>query len=343
MRQRTIEKSRQHRTSVSSRGTNTSGGKSGGRQERALKRNMQSLSSGVTPGTFVRMKSAPIFHAGAIGFTVVGGVPKVGTLLEDAWKITDVCRFRVNSSASSTSSNVTLSNASTDGVISACSNAEDLTQHLLTCPHALSANTGNAVGIGGGPYPTHASASTSAAASPSIISGGDQMTANSSSNLTFQEMPPPPSPASSTCSDQSGPVRVSPGTFKRKKIPSNSSDRGDYDSSTRTSRGRSADREFQSGSGVISNTARRLSNATDAPNQSSDVAGKISSENPSTAINVTSEEDWCLRDVIFVEDGRTQPVGIVLKVDGNIAAVKFLKVRLFAFPKWFGVTIARLV
>lgn len=43
------------------------------------------------------------------------------------------------------------------------------------------------------------------------------------------------------------------------------------------------------------------------------------------------EEDWCLNDVIFVEDGRTQPVGIVLKIDGDIAAVKFLKVifRLF--------------
>ncbi|VEL28098.1 unnamed protein product, partial [Protopolystoma xenopodis] len=37
------------------------------------------------------------------------------------------------------------------------------------------------------------------------------------------------------------------------------------------------------------------------------------------------EEDWCLSDVIFVEDGRTQPVGVVLKVDGGIAAVKFLK------------------
>lgn len=36
-------------------------------------------------------------------------------------------------------------------------------------------------------------------------------------------------------------------------------------------------------------------------------------------------EDWCLSEVVFVEDGRTQPVGVLLKIDGTIAAVKFLK------------------
>lgn len=78
MRQRTIERSRQHRASTS-RASGASGTKSGGRQERSGKRVAQTVSSGVTPGTFVRMKSAPIFHAGAIGFTVVGGIPKVRT------------------------------------------------------------------------------------------------------------------------------------------------------------------------------------------------------------------------------------------------------------------------
>ena len=36
------------------------------------------------------------------------------------------------------------------------------------------------------------------------------------------------------------------------------------------------------------------------------------------------EEDWHLRDVVFVEDVKTLPIGKVIKVDGNYVAVKFL-------------------
>lgn len=86
---------------------------------------------------------------------------------------------------------------------------------MLTCPHALNANPNSTVGIGNAPYSAHASSSCSAAASPSVVSGSDQLANSGANNLTFQEMPPPPSPASSTCSDQSGPVRVSPGTFSK--------------------------------------------------------------------------------------------------------------------------------
>lgn len=35
------------------------------------------------------------------------------------------------------------------------------------------------------------------------------------------------------------------------------------------------------------------------------------------------EEEWLLRDVIFVEDVRCVPAGRVLKVDGAYAAVRF--------------------
>lgn len=35
------------------------------------------------------------------------------------------------------------------------------------------------------------------------------------------------------------------------------------------------------------------------------------------------EDDWCLQEVIFVEDIKTQPMGKVLKVDGNYVAVRF--------------------
>lgn len=45
------------------------------------------------------------------------------------------------------------------------------------------------------------------------------------------------------------------------------------------------------------------------------------SETPSE--NRRDEEEWALRDVIFVEDVRSVPAGRVLKVDGAYAAVKF--------------------
>ena len=41
------------------------------------------------------MRKAPIYHAGSIGYTVSGGIPKVGQLLNSAWNITDTCRFKM--------------------------------------------------------------------------------------------------------------------------------------------------------------------------------------------------------------------------------------------------------
>ncbi|KAA3672512.1 E3 ubiquitin-protein ligase EDD1, partial [Paragonimus westermani] len=347
MRQRLIEKSRQHRSASSFRANHdkgktdlSSGRPSAGSQRPPANassdnvehssqnsaRTSSVLSLSVAPGSFVRMKSAPIFHAGAVGFTVAGGIPKVGTLLEDAWRITDVCRFRV-SVTSSTGHHV-------EGLPGHSSVAQDdPAQHVLTCPHALAAAAAAAAAVaaaavsssaaGSSALPNQSTAplTTAASPNPSVMEQS-----NVTGNLTFQEMPPPPSPASSTCSDQSGPVRVSPGTFKRKKVSSTSSDRGDRavsDSETgnRAARGRSVDRDSQGTVhtnvlGLISSTARRLTTLGDTSTITSDSLPKSTS---------STEEDWCLSDVIFLEDGRTQPVGIVLKVDGNIAAVKFLK------------------
>ncbi len=42
-------------------------------------------------------------------------------------------------------------------------------------------------------------------------------------------------------------------------------------------------------------------------------------------VEVIEEEEWCLSEVIFLEDGRSQPVGRVLKTDGNIVAVRFME------------------
>lgn len=85
----------------------------------------------------------------------------------------------------------------------------------------------------------------------------------SKENTDRLDMPPPPSPASSTCSD----------------------------------------------TGSITNNHKRQKRM--AP----------SSDTPSETRR--DEEDWQLRDVIFVEDVRSVPAGRVLKVDGAYAAVRF--------------------
>nr|CAH8831156.1 unnamed protein product [Trichobilharzia regenti] len=283
---------------------------------------MFNSNAGIVLGSFVCIRSAPIFHAGAIGFTVMDGVPKVGTLLEDAWKITDVCRFRVNTVNSSS-----FISGINDGPLHPPVLSSDSSQHLLTCPYALGASISSQSSSG-------QCLGSLAYNSSSTQSSNDQVPASSSGNnstLTFQEMPPPPSPASSTCSDQSGPVRVSPGTFKRKKVSSVSGDRsdrviGDWDignqNNGRNVRGRSADRDS---SFIVSTGATTKRGSTDLNNDTTDMNTKSDGGYNRASGNSISEEDWCLSDVVFVEDGRTQPVGIVLKVDGNIAAVKFLK------------------
>ncbi|CAH8457758.1 unnamed protein product [Schistosoma intercalatum] len=346
MRQRAIEKMRQNRVSSVSKRTNASSKNSGSRRYCLSQQSssnstaessntstgeihgqnvtdISSSSTGIVPGSFVCIRSAPIFHAGAIGFTVVGGVPKVGTLLEDAWKTTDVCRFRIN-----VMNSTSFTSGINEGPFHPPALSSDSSQHILTCPYTLGLTVHN----------QHSSSQCSASLGNSV-SGvqfpSDQIAISSSgsnSTLTFQEMPPPPSPASSTCSDQSGPVRVSPGTFKRKKVPSISGDRserivGDWDignqNNSRSARGRSADRDPSIGVPVNSANKRGSidlnHDVIDVTNRS-DIGCNRASNN-----STFSEEDWCLSDVIFVEDGRTQPVGIVLKVDGNIAAVKFLK------------------
>lgn len=128
----------------------------------------------------------------------------MGTLLEDAWKTTDVCRFRIN-----VMNSTSFTSGINEGPFHPPALSSDSSQHILTCPYTLGLTVHN----------QHSSSQCSASLGNSV-SGvqfpSDQIAISSSgsnSTLTFQEMPPPPSPASSTCSDQSGPVRVSPGTF----------------------------------------------------------------------------------------------------------------------------------
>nr|CDS34709.1 E3 ubiquitin protein ligase hyd [Hymenolepis microstoma] len=236
----------------------------------------------LNPGDLVCMRNAPMFHAGAVGFTLINGIPKVGVLLEDSWKLTDVCRFRVKSPSSLKSFPTEKLHVTISGKSSNSASTE--AAHALICPYAQEI----------------AAAYAAAAASQ----GEHESTQLDTGSV---EMPPPPSPASSTCSDQSGPVKVSPGTFKRKKVPSNSSDSGNLPS---TSRSDSLQQSVPSASQQPSTKQQPF--ASKSSGQS-----KISHDE--------EIEDWCLSDVHFVEDGRNQPVGVLMKLDGNIAAVKFLK------------------
>ncbi|XP_014675920.1 PREDICTED: E3 ubiquitin-protein ligase UBR5-like [Priapulus caudatus] len=51
--------------------------------------------SEITIGSQVCLRSSPMYHVGAVGFTSIGGRPRVGQLLEPAWSLNDNCRFKL--------------------------------------------------------------------------------------------------------------------------------------------------------------------------------------------------------------------------------------------------------
>ena len=57
--------------------------------------NYPTSSGEITVGSQVCLRKVPMYHSGSIGFTVAGGVPKVGQLLNAAWNVTDTCRFKI--------------------------------------------------------------------------------------------------------------------------------------------------------------------------------------------------------------------------------------------------------
>lgn len=52
-------------------------------------------SDNIVAGSQVCMKNSPMYQAGAIGFTVAAGVPKVGQLQNSAWALSDTCTFKI--------------------------------------------------------------------------------------------------------------------------------------------------------------------------------------------------------------------------------------------------------
>uniref|UniRef100_A0A7N6B6Z7 HECT-type E3 ubiquitin transferase n=1 Tax=Anabas testudineus TaxID=64144 RepID=A0A7N6B6Z7_ANATE len=155
----------------------------------------------ITVGTQVCLRNNPLYHAGAVAFSVSAGIPKVGVLLESVWNMNDSCRFQLRSPESLKNMEKTTK-----------------TQEIKT---------------------------------------------ESKPELVKTEMGPPPSPAS-TCSDTSSIASSASLPYKRRR-------------------------------------------STPAPKEEEKV----------------NEEQWPLREVVFVEDVKNVPVGKVLKVDGAYVAVKF--------------------
>ncbi|KAJ2943793.1 hypothetical protein O0L34_g8113 [Tuta absoluta] len=177
-------------------------------------------------GQSVSMKNAPMYQPGAVGFNMSTGVPKVGILQNAAWNLSDVCRFKL------------LAPPQPDRSVSDKDKRDIQNQSPLT---------------------------VSSVKASSSSSGGKDGGKDSNKDMADRlDMPPPPSPASSTCSD------------------------------TSTSHKR----------------AKRVT-----------VRGEEGSSNDGS--KQRDEEEWPLKEVVFLEDVKSVPLGRVLKVDGAYAAVRF--------------------
>lgn len=257
--------------------------------------------SEITEGVQVSMRSSPMYHPGALAFSTSGGVHKIGQLMTAAWNLSDTCRFKiippggVNSRDSSSSSNrgdgssgggsssstptppiregSSSSSSSTTTATSSSSSSAIPSTVSVSAPFSTGTSTsatsgnnnsstaGSSSGGSNGGSGSSASVSTGEKKSSSGESSAKALKVGESKETSDKlDMPPPPSPASSTCSD-TGSI-TSPASYKRGKRPAPRDDAERYD-----------------------------------------------------------EEEWPLRDVIFVEDTRPVPIGEVLAVDGNQVVV----------------------
>lgn len=208
-------------------------------QTRASKqRSSVTGSNEISVGSVICLKNSPSYHSGAIGFTTSGGIPKVGKLMVSAWNITDTCTFKlIHPSEFRKYLTQSTTQIGSDSKVSSVRNRRVPGQSIEFC------------GI---------TNEEQAPSSPGLSK------AASSERL---EMPPPPSPASSTCSE--------PGCSplpKRKH--------------------------------------RHLSSVKDEDKS-------------------REEEQWNLKDVVFLEDVKNLSVAKVVKLDGMTALVRFNQRDLF--------------
>lgn len=199
-------------------------------QSKACKHNSSNSSlNEIGVGSIVCLKNGPSFGDGAVGFTTKDGIPRVGRLTMSAWNITDTCTFKIIQ-PSDRKTQLSQQNPQ----ISETKSSNSRVRKMLGQPLDFSGNI-----------------SDDAPTSPGISK-------NSSSERL--EMPPPPSPASSTCSEPG----CSPShKRKHKHLLMKDDDRS------------------------------------------------------------RDEEQWNLKDVIFLEEVKKPPAAKVIKLDGNTALVRF--------------------
>ncbi|XP_017139652.1 E3 ubiquitin-protein ligase hyd isoform X1 [Drosophila miranda] len=126
------------------------------------------IATDINVGAQVIMKKCPIYQSGSIGFTCSNGVPKVGQLLNSVWNFTDVCRMKIIN----ISTHLGPDKCPATGVnqnIQGASTDKDLLKATVMQSTSNSKN--------------------------------GQMSSSSKESTDRIDMPPPPSPASSTCSD----------------------------------------------------------------------------------------------------------------------------------------------
>lgn len=130
------------------------------------KKPFKNVSADISVGTQVIMKKCPKYQTGSIGFTCANGVPKVGQLLNSVWDSNDVCRFKIVN-ITNTGANEKLQLPSCSAVNSSASSTDKEITKVVSVP---------------------------------CTSSGKSSSSNKETTDRI-DMPPPPSPASSTCSD----------------------------------------------------------------------------------------------------------------------------------------------
>lgn len=142
----------------------------------------------VVVGSQVCMKSSPMYQPGAIGFCISNGVPKVGQLLNAAWDLMNICRFKILPMSS-----IQLPPGAT------MMSAATLTASLANSGVDLKESLGKLSSSGSNSNP---GTTTPTPAPPSSSNVGKSSTnVGNKETADRLDMPPPPSPASSTCSD----------------------------------------------------------------------------------------------------------------------------------------------
>uniref|UniRef100_A0A6G1SD51 E3 ubiquitin-protein ligase UBR5 n=1 Tax=Aceria tosichella TaxID=561515 RepID=A0A6G1SD51_9ACAR len=192
-------------------------------------------------GSIVCLKNGPSFGDGAIGFTTKDGVPRVGRLTMSAWNITDTCTFKmIQSNDRRVNQTYQLSDTK--------NSSQRIKKMLGNQPIDFSGNVSDPDLQA--PSSPVTSKSISATTTTAPLSAPERI-----------EMPPPPSPASSTCSEPG----CSPSHKRKHKhlISLKEDDR------------------------------------------------------------LKDEEQWNLKDVIFLEEVKKPPAAKVIKLDGNTALVRF--------------------